>query len=93
MYPAAVVSWVAWARRAKRLKSDAPERGDLFFFDRPGETHIGFVTHVEDSTIETIEGNTNSGGSREGFEVARRIREKNSPTGFISLRDLPVRTQ
>jgi hypothetical protein len=91
MYPAAVISWVAWARRTRRLKDDSPARGDLFYYDLPGETHIGFVTHAEPDLIETLEGNTNAGGSREGYEVARRTRPAGSPTGYITLRALPVR--
>ncbi|HEX2721641.1 MAG TPA: peptidoglycan-binding protein, partial [Gemmatimonadaceae bacterium] len=36
--------------------------------------HTGIVVQFNDETIETIEGNTNDTGSREGFEVVRRIR-------------------
>jgi len=36
--------------------------------------HTGIVVRFDDETIETIEGNTNDTGSREGFEVVRRIR-------------------
>ena len=88
MYPASVVSWVAWAKRTLRLKSGSPQRGDLFFFDRAGETHIGFVSEVNDHDLGTIEGNTNCDGSADGYEVARRVRAIHSPTGFITLRDI-----
>lgn len=37
-------------------------------------THTGLVTTVYEDTFETIEGNTNDAGDREGYEVCRRIR-------------------
>ncbi|MFK7843699.1 MAG: peptidoglycan-binding protein [Rhodothermales bacterium] len=36
--------------------------------------HTGLVIKFNEETFETIEGNTNDEGSREGFEVCRRIR-------------------
>jgi hypothetical protein len=36
--------------------------------------HTGFATAFEDLSFETIEGNTNDEGSREGFEVCSRSR-------------------
>ncbi|BCS53130.1 peptidoglycan-binding protein [Geobacter sp. SVR] len=37
-------------------------------------THAGLVTAVHNDTFESIEGNTNDAGDREGYEVCRRIR-------------------
>jgi hypothetical protein len=37
-------------------------------------THTGFVTHLERTAFDTIEGNTNDDGHREGFEVCARSR-------------------
>ncbi|MHA2085459.1 MAG: CHAP domain-containing protein [Candidatus Thorarchaeota archaeon] len=37
--------------------------------------HAGIVTKVLDSHMETVEGNTNSGGSREGDVVAEKTRK------------------
>jgi hypothetical protein len=37
-------------------------------------THTGIVTEVHDDTFETIEGNTNDAGHREGIEVCARTR-------------------
>ena len=37
-------------------------------------THTGIVTRVDASTFETIEGNTNDSGEREGYEVCARVR-------------------
>jgi len=39
-----------------------------------GTTHTGFVSAVRGNVFETIEGNTNIGGSPEGFGVFRRTR-------------------
>lgn len=36
--------------------------------------HTGIVTHVESEAFQTIEGNTNDEGSREGYEVCQRVR-------------------
>lgn len=67
-----------------------PQVGDLFVLDfGKGLGHIGFVTKVDlaNKTFETIEGNSNDEGSREGYEVAHRIgklsRKINSVRGFI----------
>ena len=37
-------------------------------------THVGLVTWAEDEVFDTIEGNTNDEGSREGYEVCGRTR-------------------
>lgn len=36
--------------------------------------HTGIVTAVQDEYFETVEGNTNDAGEREGYEVCRRLR-------------------
>lgn len=60
--------------------------GDIMII-REGATlgHAGIVESVsEDGTINTIEGNTNDNGSREGFEVARKTRHWKAPLiGFL----------
>ena len=52
--------------------------GDLFLIPKPGGgyQHTGIVTAVEPGkgTFWTIEGNTNDDGSREGYEVCKRVR-------------------
>jgi peptidoglycan hydrolase-like protein with peptidoglycan-binding domain len=74
---------VAAAKTANRFLSEtkaAQRKGDLagsFFVVRNTPTdwnHIGVVTAAEPEIIRTIEGNTNDGGDREGFEVCARIR-------------------
>jgi hypothetical protein len=51
--------------------------GGSIFLNRRTDSdwiHTGIVVKFNDETIDTIEGNTNDTGSREGFEVVRRIR-------------------
>jgi len=55
--------------------SDIPV-GSVFLNRRVGGdwTHTGIVIGVAADTFETIEGNTNDAGDREGYEVCRRVR-------------------
>lgn len=50
--------------------------GSVFLQRRtPGDwVHTGLVTGVKDGVVETIEGNTNDSGDREGYEVCKRFR-------------------
>lgn len=50
--------------------------GDIFLLQKSSFdwTHTGIITAVDDDTFETIEGNTNLGGSRNGNAVLRRVR-------------------
>jgi hypothetical protein len=58
--------------------------GAVFIMDYgKGTGHTGLVEKISGTSIHTIEGNTNDEGSREGFEVCRRIRKLNSIKGFI----------
>jgi len=74
---------VASAKTANRFLAEtkaAQRKNELFgsfFVVRNTSTdwnHVGIVTAVEPEIIRTIEGNTNDGGDREGFEVCARIR-------------------
>lgn len=53
-----------------------PTPGDFFVVRRTSTdwTHIGVVVDVGENSFETVEGNTNDDGSREGYEVAKRTR-------------------
>lgn len=53
-----------------------PIPGDIMLMRRTSTDwiHCGVIIEVENDTFITIEGNTNDEGTREGFEVARRIR-------------------
>ena len=72
-----------WARKRGRLFASA-QPGDLFLVmaSEHDAVHTGFVeaVHTAAGTLTTIEGNSNSSGGREGFEVVRRTR------GLRSLR-------
>jgi hypothetical protein len=50
--------------------------GSLFLVRRTSTdwVHTGLVTRTMGDAFETIEGNTNDDGDREGYEVCRRIR-------------------
>lgn len=55
--------------------------GDIFtiyYSNLKRDGHIGIVEKIEGGKLVTIEGNTNSGGSREGIGVYRRTRSLNS---------------
>lgn len=69
-----------------------PKPGDIFIMDfGKGLGHTGFVESlvssgtIYSSEMNTIEGNTNDTGSREGYEVCRRTRKISSCIGFISI--------
>ncbi len=61
-----------------------PQPGDVFILDYgKGKGHTGLVESVSGEILNTIEGNTNDEGSREGYEVARRSRPVSSVKGFL----------
>lgn len=75
-----------WNESAKERRKSAPQVGDVFIMDfGKGTGHTGFVERVDGSNVHTIEGNTNDEGSREGYEVARRVRPLKSFKGFIRI--------
>jgi hypothetical protein len=74
---------MAWAKRNGRLHL-APKRGDIALLVRGNDAyHAFFVVEVGPRSIETIEGNSNVGGSREGYAVVRRRRALGSPMRFV----------
>ncbi|MES2459864.1 MAG: CHAP domain-containing protein [Armatimonadota bacterium] len=70
---------VLYKARKIGILQNTPRVGDLFLVMASANDaiHVGFVTGVnKDGTISTIEGNSNPGGSREGYAVvARPIRK------------------
>lgn len=69
-----------------QFKFYTPKPGDIFIQDHgKGLGHTGIVESVEGELIQTIEGNTNDEGSREGFEVCRKTRKISSCVGFIRI--------
>jgi hypothetical protein len=74
-----------WARQKglQVLPEDAPLRdGDIMIFDMH---HIGIVVTDQDNVITTIEGNTNSAGSRDGGGVMQKQRSRSMAKCFIRL--------
>jgi len=73
---------------AFKVKGLKPQPGDIFIMDfGKGMGHTGFVTKVFETRIETIEGNSNDDGSREGYEVCSKPNGRliSSIKGFIRL--------
>ena len=65
-----------------------PEQGSIFIMHHPAGYHTGIVTGVfAGGMLHTIEGNTNSNGSREGTSVLRKTRYAKDMLGFIRLAD------
>ena len=62
--------------RKLRQEPQMVKTGDVFLVvNTPRDwTHTGIVVGIEGDWLHTIEGNTNAGGSREGIEVRRRMR-------------------
>ncbi|WP_281233500.1 CHAP domain-containing protein [Flavobacterium gelatinilyticum] len=66
------------------LRVKTPQPGDIMILDYgKGLGHTGIVEKVAGTKVHTIEGNTNDEGSREGYEVCRRVRELSKIKGFI----------
>jgi surface antigen len=74
-----------WRQRKEKFRVLTPQPGDIFIMDYgKGQGHTGIVEKVnEDGTIDTIEGNTNDEGSREGYEVCRRKRQRSKILGYL----------
>jgi hypothetical protein len=84
---AGVMTLVAWAA-AKGLISKTGAGGDLFVLwseSLQRFAHVGLVTNFNVTTNEydTVEGNTNNDGSREGFGVFARHRTLHPRDRFI----------
>ena len=65
-----------------------PRPGFVFVIDHGGGLgHCGFVTQVGGGDFDTIEGNTNEAGSREGDGVYRKTRRIAECLGFLDFGD------
>lgn len=63
---------------------DEPEEGDLLVRLVPGETHIAFyIRTLKPGIYETLDGNSNEAGSRDGKDVVRKTRPKKHWQGII----------
>lgn len=77
---------LAMYNKKKDLVVTRPQPGDIFIMDYgKGQGHTGIVEKVEKNLIHTIEGNTNDEGSREGYEVCRKQRKRNTIKAYLRL--------
>lgn len=68
------------------LRVSEPQPGDIFIMDYgKGLGHTGIVEKVSGNKLYTIEGNTNDDGSREGYKVCRRTRDKKDIKGYLRI--------
>lgn len=81
--------FVAWARGKNILKT-SPESGDFGFVIQNGNdaTHVFLVVSVAGSTMTTLEGNSNMGGSSNGIAVVRRTRQMKSSYVYARVNDV-----
>lgn len=73
-----------WARQHGALDMK-PMPGDVFLLlkNENDAVHTGFVTSVSGDAFETVEGNTNPAGGREGYGVFARTRPIGPKYRFI----------
>jgi hypothetical protein len=78
-----------WAKKAGALMTE-PKPGDLFLMYHPELSryaHVGYVRTVRSDELDTVEGNTNTDGSREGWGVFARTRARTSRLAFVRWAD------
>lgn len=91
---ASVMTLVAWAAAKPDVLRESPSAGDLFVLWNEKLNrfaHVGIVTGVSHRTVgrmvefgyDTIEGNTNDGGSRDGYGCFARHRALSARDRFI----------
>ncbi len=74
----------AWNKGKKTFAVTNPMAGDVFIMDYGhGLGHTGIIESIEGDYLKTIEGNTNDTGSREGYEVCRKMRHKSKIKGYL----------
>jgi len=75
--------------RAKGWLTNTPAPGDVFLVMKSTDdaVHTGFVTAVGKTSFKSIEGNTNDGGSRDGWGVFARNTRSIAECQFIRLPD------
>lgn len=74
----------AWNTASSKIKSITPQIGAVFIMDfGKGQGHTGIVESFDNLYINTIEGNSNDEGSREGYEVCKRKRLRKTIKGYL----------
>jgi hypothetical protein len=74
----------------KGILTATPHVGDVFLLYYPSLgrfAHTGFITAIVGASCRTIEGNTNDGGSRDGWGVFERMRSFGDRDRFIHWQD------
>jgi len=75
-----------WNETPPEFKVKHPEPGDIFIMDfGKGKGHTGLVVSVDGDSFLTIEGNSDSSGSRTGGMVCQNHRKTSSCKGFIRI--------
>jgi hypothetical protein len=75
-----------WDHINNQCKFSTPQPGDIFIMDFGGGIgHTGIVENVQQPWLNTIDGNSNDEGSRDGYEVCRRKRNSSSMKGYIRI--------
>lgn len=76
-----------WNATDAKYRKKEPQEGDIFIMDfGKGLGHTGIVVKVlPNNKVQTIEGNTNTDGSREGYKVCLRTRQTDTIKGFIRI--------
>lgn len=85
--PESCQAWWEGSMR-QRLIMDHPQPGDLFILlnSERHAHHMGIVEHgLPENEFQSIEGNTNAGGSVNGDGVYRRTRTASERTVFVRL--------
>lgn len=85
---ASVAAIAAWAATKPGVLQTTPRAGDLFILwneKLKRFAHVGIVIeyNAANDTYRTVEGNTNGGGSRDGFGVFARARVVVSKDRFV----------
>lgn len=78
----------AWRLGVKFRVIATPQPGDIFIMDLGhGLGHAGIVEEngSDGIHVNTIDGNTNDNGSREGIEVERKVRPKGKMLGYLRI--------
>lgn len=72
---ASVAHFRDYAKQAGRF-SEYPAVGAIILYGQNGDAHTGIVVSYDDTSVVTIEGNTNADGSPEGDGVYRKVHRR-----------------
>lgn len=78
--------WEKTTLRKLPVRATGIKPGSIFIMlFKNGTGHTGIIEKILNGIAYTVEGNTNDGGEREGYEWAKRERAISSFTGIIQL--------